>query len=89
MNYRKTIRKGIKNIKRSGLFLYGRLRSLEKAVAYCKLHKCYLEPKDIKEKGCNKKKCKYNYINFIFTYNFFYVGCSNLIQFVYLGTYTV
>lgn len=37
------------------IFLYGKLLQRHKAVAYCKLHKCYLEPVDIKEKGCNKK----------------------------------
>ncbi len=56
---KKTIRKGSKNVKNKELFLYGRLRDLSKAVAYCNLHRCYLEPKDIKEKRCNKKKCKY------------------------------
>lgn len=52
---RKNRRKTYKNNK---LFLYGRT-SPNKAVAYCKLHKCYLEPKDILERKCNKKKCKY------------------------------
>lgn len=45
--------------KKDELFLYGRLRDVNKAVAYCELHKCYLEPIDIKEKKCNYKKCKY------------------------------
>lgn len=40
------------------VFLYGRLRQIGKAKGYCKLHKCYLEPKDIKEKCCNYKNCK-------------------------------
>ena len=39
------------------LSLYGKLTY--KAVAYCNLHKCYLEPIQIKEKSCNFKKCKY------------------------------
>ena len=39
------------------LFLYGRLEEKKKAVGYCNLHKCYLEPRDIKEKRCNFKKC--------------------------------
>lgn len=59
MNERDTIRKGIKNYQNIGMFLYGRLAGKHKAVAYCELHKCYLEPKDIAEKQCNKKRCKY------------------------------
>lgn len=39
------------------LFLFGRLNNINKAKAYCKLHKCYLEGRDIKEKGCNYKNC--------------------------------
>lgn len=39
------------------LYIYGRLVPKSKAVAYCKLHKCYLEPKDIAEKKCNYKRC--------------------------------
>jgi len=42
-----------------GLFLFGRLNETYRAVGYCKLHKCYLEPKDIAEKRCKKKNCKY------------------------------
>lgn len=56
---RETIRKGTKPRRNIVLFLYGRLRKIHKAVAYCKLHKGYLEPKDITEKKCNKKKCKW------------------------------
>ncbi len=56
---RETIRKGNKLCRNTELFLYGRIRKIHKAVAYCKLHKCYLEPKNITEKQCNKKKCKY------------------------------
>ena len=41
------------------LFLFGRLNNLSKAKAYCELHKCYLEGKDIKEKRCNHKLCKH------------------------------
>lgn len=59
MNFRETIRIGVKTFKDKELFLYGRIRAKHKAVAYCVLHKCYLEPRDIKEKQCNKKKCKY------------------------------
>ena len=59
MNYRETIRKGIKTFKDKEIFLYGRIRERHKAVAYCTLHKCYLEPRDITEKQCNKKRCKY------------------------------
>lgn len=39
------------------IYMYGRLVGKNKAVAYCKLHKCYLEPKDIAEKKCNYKRC--------------------------------
>lgn len=56
---RETIRKGIANIKNNELFLYVRLKPKHRAKAYCKLHRCYLEPKDIAEKGCNKKNCKW------------------------------
>ncbi len=56
---RETIRKGLKKYKNVELFLYGRLKQIHKAIAYCQLHKCYLENSDIKEKQCNKKKCKY------------------------------
>jgi hypothetical protein len=49
----------VKIHKKNELFLYGKLRDKSKAVAYCELHKCYLEPIDIKEKKCNYKKCKY------------------------------
>jgi len=54
-------RKRRKNIKMSNykLFLFGRLNNLSKARAYCELHKCYLEGRDIKEKGCNYKTCKH------------------------------
>ena len=58
-NKRETIRKGIKPRRNIGLFLYGRLRQIHKAVAYWKVHRCYLEPKDITGEECNKKKCKY------------------------------
>lgn len=33
------------------LCIYGRLARKNNSVAYCKLHKCYLEPKDIAEKN--------------------------------------
>lgn len=56
---RETIRKVTNLCRNATLFLYGRLRKRHKTVAYGKLHKCYLEPKDITEKQCNKKKCKY------------------------------
>jgi len=46
-------------MERRVLFLYGRLNYLNRAVAYCRLHECYLQPRDIAEKNCNKKKCKY------------------------------
>ena len=54
-----TIRKGVKDVKNNELFLYGRLKPSSCAKAYCKYHKCYLEAKDIKEKGCNRKNCIY------------------------------
>ncbi len=41
------------------LFLFGRLNNLSRAKAYCELHKCYLEGKDIREKRCNHKSCKH------------------------------
>ena len=59
MNFRETIRTGVKTFKDKELFLYGRIRARHKAVAYCVLHKCYLEPKDIAEKKCNYKRCKH------------------------------
>ena len=45
------------NKRRAVLFLFGRLKEKEHAVGYCELHKCYLEPRDVKEKRCNKKNC--------------------------------
>lgn len=48
-----------RTMERRVLFLYGRLNYLNRAVAYCRLHECYLQPRDIAEKNCNKKKCKY------------------------------
>ncbi len=41
------------------IYIFGRLVQKNKAVAYCELHKCYLEPKDIAEKKCNFKRCKH------------------------------
>lgn len=38
------------------LGLYGKI--IIRPVAYCKKHKCYLAPRDIKEKKCNWKECK-------------------------------
>lgn len=43
------------------LCLYGKLRPIHRVVAYCDLHKCYLEPIDICEKKCNKKHCVHKY----------------------------
>lgn len=48
--------------KNTGVFLYGKIKSLHRAVAYCKLHKCYLEGQDVKRKGCNIKRCKHKKI---------------------------
>lgn len=56
--HRKKVKKGNLLNRNDELFLYGRIGKKYKAVAYCKSHKCYLEPKDIAEKQCNKKKCK-------------------------------
>lgn len=57
---RKTIRKGIKPTTQNvQMFLYGKLKLKYHAKAYCKLHRCYLDSKDIIEKKCNRKKCKY------------------------------
>ncbi len=39
------------------LCIYGRLSRKSNSVAYCKLHKCFLEPRDIAEKKCNYKRC--------------------------------
>ena len=36
---RETIRKGLKKYKNVELFLYGRLKQIHKAIAYCQLHK--------------------------------------------------
>lgn len=52
---RKNRRRRINLTKKLGI--YGRLSKRSKAVAFCKLHCCYLEPRDIKEKKCNYKKC--------------------------------
>lgn len=53
----RTIRKGVRNIRNKELFLNGKLLSYKKAAMYCKLHKCYLEPNDIKNRKCNYKNC--------------------------------
>ena len=47
------------DIKQAVMFLYGRLRYKSNAVAYCELHKCYLDAKNVSEKRCVKKHCKY------------------------------
>lgn len=46
-----------KTNKTKELYMYGRLVRKSKAVAYCELHRCYLEPKDILERKCNYKMC--------------------------------
>lgn len=52
--------KGIKlSSKEFDNFIWGKRTHINKAVAYCILHNCYLEPIDIKERGCNRKRCKY------------------------------
>lgn len=45
------------NKNKQKLGLYGRRTT--RYVAYCNLHKCYLEPIDITEKRCNWKECKH------------------------------
>lgn len=55
---RKKRRKRVK-LDTYNLFLFGRLNNLSKAKAYCELHRCYLEGRDIKEKKCNYKSCKH------------------------------
>lgn len=55
---RETIRDGTKNIKSMKLFLYGKLDFKHKALAYCRLHKCYLTEENINEKNCKMKKCR-------------------------------
>lgn len=58
--YRKSIRNRTHgNALNKKLFLYGKLLDISKAIGYCELHKCYLDLKDVKEKKCIKKKCKY------------------------------
>jgi len=54
---RKNKRKEINKTKK--LCIYGRLTRAGRIVAFCNLHKCYLEPKDIAEKKCNYKNCKH------------------------------
>ena len=60
----------------------GNLTELENVInkqvakGYCKLHKCYLEARDITEKECNKKTINYSYPFFsCFMYCWFYLPC--------------
>ncbi len=48
---------GKKNKK--ALFLYGRLRYRDRAVLYCKLHKCYLDRGQLYQKKYKCLKCKH------------------------------
>ena len=48
--------------KNPGAFLYGKIKSLHRAVAYCDLHRCYLDGFNVKYKGCNIKRCKHKEI---------------------------
>ena len=41
------------------LFLYGRLRYKDKAIIYCKLHKCYLDRGQIYQKRYKCLNCKH------------------------------
>lgn len=41
------------------LFLYGKLGNKNKAIYYCKLHKCYISKSNLIEKKFKCKKCKH------------------------------
>ena len=60
---RKSIRYGIdfnfRTFTNKKTTLYGQLSSNKYIKAYCENKKCYLTASQIKEKQCNKKKCKY------------------------------
>lgn len=56
---RASYRKEIGIPKNMVLGFYGRLLVIGHCKAYCDLHKCYLIGRDIAERKCNKKKCKY------------------------------
>ncbi|MBO5004045.1 MAG: hypothetical protein J6D03_02090 [Clostridia bacterium] len=53
---RKNNRKRLNKTKE--LYMFGRLVQKSKAAIYCKLHKCYLEPKDITDEKCKIKLMK-------------------------------
>ena len=59
MRNRTTIRKGVKPYKHTELFLYGSRKNRCIAKGYCELHKCYLDGRNIRQKKCKIKKCKY------------------------------
>lgn len=42
------------------LFLYGRLRYKNKAIYYCKLHKCYIDKQNLFAKKFKCKNCKHS-----------------------------
>lgn len=56
---RGTIRKGLTTYKNTELFLYGRMANIKVAKGYCRLHKCYIDFWNLKEKNCIYKNCKY------------------------------
>lgn len=41
------------------LFLFGKIKHINKAVFYCSLHKCYLSKSDLFTKKFKCKKCKH------------------------------
>lgn len=57
-NERRTIRKLGYTPEKCLMCLYGRRVPIRFIKAYCNFHKCYLSVENIKEKSCNKKKCK-------------------------------
>ena len=57
---RSTIKTGHKiDLNQAVVFLYGRLGLKAHAHGYCELHKCYLACRNVNEKRCVKKNCKY------------------------------
>ena len=50
--------KSMESLDNKAIFLYGKFRHIQEAVGYCKLHRCYLDKKDIFEKRCIKKNCR-------------------------------
>lgn len=42
------------------LFLYGKIRNKNKAIYYCKLHKCYIDKQNLFAKKFKCIKCKHS-----------------------------